>query len=296
MPKSIRKYPPLTAKKRFRGSRSPSSAARNHFNKLLDSCVSSANFIFTEMSCESRRFKLRDSENDMTIGSWKRLTASRIFFAYEADKEYVRSKVLPNKWKSLCAERHAVEEFAKCHPVLKLDVLMLHPVHFWAGCVPDAVVVEGGKLLLVEVKAVFWENEEWRNEMGDVYDPVSDHQDWLRQLQFSLWVSGVAEGELVVWEFETDKVANKIRISRDADFERDNLHLLQEFFLHEVFFHNVSVKSYKRSAKGRLTAALRHLLLQQTATNATDFQKKNRCSLETFGQRQIWGLIESRPT
>jgi len=237
--------------------------------------------------------KEKNENDDGPAPGWKRLTASRIFYAFEADVEYVRTKITPYRFKSLLAERQAADEYAKSHRVFKRDVLFLHPIEFWAGCIPDAIVDEGGKLLVVEVKAIFLEDDVWLNEMGDIYDPKTDHPRWLRQLQYSLWITGADQGELVIWKFDSEKFHASIRIDRDPSFAADHLSTLQNFYLREVFFDNVSVKTLKKSFKGRLAAALRQVMEDQIAVNLAQFRKKRLCCPESYCRAQIWGLMGS---
>lgn len=274
MPRLPRKYPPLTSRKRLRGENSPSYQARQKLAKIVDNLLSCAREIFETMSDQSRSFKILGLENEVPIRNYPRLSASRIFYLLDEAEHYTHSAFTPFKLINNRIELFVKGVLREKYQLVDHPIVFYHPIFYFLNCEPDAIIIGKKELVLVEVKGVYVRNGERFNEFGRLYQPSKDLKKWTDQLQFSLLVSGIKKGRLIIVEDFNYEIVFDQLIPADPTFFNTNINLFEDFFLSDLLYMNSEFKSVKAAIRKRIKSKIRASFENQVQLNKSALELK----------------------
>jgi hypothetical protein len=159
------------------------------------------------------------------------------------------------------------------------------------NCLSDAIILEKRELVLVEIKGIYVRNGEKFNEFGRIHRPEKDYQTWTNQVQFSLAVSGIKKGRLIVVEDSNQEIVLDKKLKLDQDFMDANLDRFLEFYLSDILYRNSELKHVKGAVRKRIKTQVR--------ANLDDQMEQNRIALKLkFGHsdslKKHFGVIHAR--
>ena len=232
------------------------------------------------MSYQASHFSKINVDEATPGNIYQRITASRVYYAFDDSKTYARSRKVNFRAESNESEKTVVEVFQKDGWTVTNEVQVFHPIFFFMSCVPDGLCEKNGRRFLLEVKAIFLDESLIYNEMGELYDENSDKQKWIRQVQISLHISGLSEGFLVIFDYEKQSVKEEILVKREENFLRDNFERFREFFIDIIFFDNSCLRRTKSSIRSLVRKRIVGFFNEQIVLNRVKFENRKNSDLD----------------
>ena len=204
-----RKYMPLTHKKRLPKGKKKLELARRKLTQSRNFVISRAELYFQTMSEQASNFQKLCKETCIPWQSYQRLTASRVFYVFQENEPYRRSRQVKSKPESLEAEAFVLDILQSRGFEIATHIRIFHPILFFISCVPNGICRNKTKMFLLEVKALFFEEGIMKNEMNEVFDETQGLEKWKKQVQFSLGCGEFESGLLVLFDYENKLLFKK---------------------------------------------------------------------------------------
>lgn len=254
------RYVPLTGKKRFKGSRNSSFAARKKLEFSISAALMSIKNIFSGTRKSSFDLRCLDDYFTNPLQKFLRLTASRVFYLFDETKNYIHFQNSTSKSANREIESFVKSFLEKKYLVFSKRAFFCHPIWFFLGCEPDLIIQEKSRLVLVEIKGIYAQVNGTFNELGEIHDPERDFANWAHQIQFSLHCTGITEGRLIVVKYPSFQIISEKSISRCPKYIDENFEKFQAFYLDNILYQNASLRHFKPALRKRMKNRIRDML------------------------------------
>ena len=288
-----RKYLPMTSKKRFKSKNKDIAKARARLAWDSKYVFDRADKYFHNMSNQSSGF-WKISVEEATPGQiFQRITASRVYYAFDNSIVYQRFRKVDFRAESADAEKLVLNLFRDRGWTVMTEVQLFHPILFFISCVPDGLCEHEGKQIILEIKAIFKEDSSVYNEMGELYVENLDKLKWIRQVQFSLHCAGLEEGLLVLFDYSKQTIIEKILVTREPQFFEINFDKFRNFFIDIVFYDNSCLRRVKPNIRSLVKKRITALFDCQIQLNSSDLKVRNMSTLDSHFKNQFTRFLNS---